>query len=190
MRTLAGPVGLRRPCSQFRNVFSLMPRRLVNLVCERPRLPRTREEAARGGLSGKRFPWGDTISHSQANYYSDASYSYDISPTRGYHPAYQNGDYPYTSPVGSFAPNGYGLYDMAGNVWEWCWDWWGDSNYSTSPGTDPKGPSTGSYPYRVLRGGCWVSYAWRCRAALRDSRPPGDANDITGFRSVLPPGQP
>src|SRR5450759_3939218 len=60
------------------------------------------EKAARGGTSGRRFPWGDTITHSQANYYSDSSYSYDISSTRGFNPSYHAGNYPYTSPVGSF----------------------------------------------------------------------------------------
>jgi hypothetical protein len=76
------------------------------------------EKAARGGLSGKRFPWGDTISHSQANYYSRSSYAYDLSPTRNYHPSYAVGSPPYTSPAGSFVANAYGLQDMAGNVWE------------------------------------------------------------------------
>jgi formylglycine-generating enzyme required for sulfatase activity len=147
------------------------------------------EKAARGGLSGKRFPWGDTISHSQANYYSLADYSYDISPTRGYHPAYNDGVYPYTSPVGSFAPNGYGLYDMAGNVWEWCWDWWDGSYYSSSPGSDPRGPSSGG-SYRVLRGGSWYFLAWLCRAADRNYYWPDRGDDSIGFRSVLPPGQP
>ncbi len=69
------------------------------------------EKAARGGASGHRFPWAevDTISHSQANHYSSTSYGYDIGPTRGYHPLYATGDFPYTSPVGSFGPKGYGL---------------------------------------------------------------------------------
>ena len=82
--------------------------------------------AARGGLRGKRFPWGDTIAHSQANYYSVAWLSYDKSETRGPHPDYADSTNPtsqaQTSPVGSFAPNGYGLYDMAGNAAEWIWD--------------------------------------------------------------------
>jgi formylglycine-generating enzyme len=142
------------------------------------------EKAARGGLSGRRFPWGDTISHSQANYYSSSSYNYDISPTREFHPTYATGGYPFTSPVGSFAANGYGLYDMAGNVWEWCWDWWSGSYYVSSPGTDPRGPATGWG--RVVRGGSWLDFD---RTAYRISPWPDDWDNILGFRSVLPPGQ-
>ena len=68
------------------------------------------EKAARGGLSGKRFPWGDTISQSQANYYAYSGYSYDLSgAVNNYHPSYTAGGTPYTSPVASFAANGYGL---------------------------------------------------------------------------------
>jgi formylglycine-generating enzyme required for sulfatase activity len=63
------------------------------------------EKAARGGLSGKRFPWGDTINHSYANYYN-GSYSYESPQNQGYHPTYAVNDYPNTSPVGSFSANG------------------------------------------------------------------------------------
>jgi formylglycine-generating enzyme required for sulfatase activity len=122
------------------------------------------EYAARGGLNSKRFPWGDTITHSQANYNSASGFSYDISSTRFYHPDYATGDYPYTSPSGAFAANGYGLYDMAGNVWAWCND------------------SSGSF--RSIRGGGWNSGAdgARCRAGHWDN--PGSAYDNLGFRTV------
>ncbi len=142
------------------------------------------EKAARGGTNGHRFPWSnvETITHSQANYQSSTSYSYDVSPTLGYHPTYAVGGTPYTSPVGSFGSNGYGLYDMAGNVWEWCWDWYGSSYYSTSPSTDPQGSPPGSY--RVFRGGRWGSFAFRTSVAHRSSGSPGDANDGVGFRAV------
>jgi len=138
------------------------------------------EKAARGGLSGQRFPWGATITHPQANYWSSSSYSYDISPTRGYHPTYAVGGVPYTSPVGSFAPNGYGLYDMAGNVLEWCWDWHG--LYSSSPSTDPQGPPPGWA--RVPRGGSWPAGAHPVRVAARYTESPGSTRLWMGFRSV------
>jgi formylglycine-generating enzyme required for sulfatase activity len=142
------------------------------------------EKGARGGASGHRFPWSDvdTITHSQANYYSDSSYSYDISPTRGYNPAFNDGIMPYTSPVGSFAPNGYGLYDTAGNVWEWCWDWAG--NYPNTAQTDPRGPGSGST--RVGRGGNWNYYAGHCRDAYRYGNSPNYSATNIGFRCALP----
>lgn len=113
------------------------------------------EKAARGGTAGRRFPWSDTdtIQHKQANYFSRINEAYDISPTRGYHPAYSTNGMPYTSPVGSFGPNGYGLYDMAGNVWEWCWDWRSDSYYANLPMMNPHGPDSGEF--RIFRGGAW-----------------------------------
>jgi formylglycine-generating enzyme required for sulfatase activity len=139
------------------------------------------EKAARGGLSNKRFPWGDTITHSQANYYSSTSYAYDVSPTRGYHPTYDDGVIPYTSPVGSFPANGYGLYDMAGNLWEWCWDW-GSSGYYSDPsaGTDPRGPASGSG--RVFRGGGWGDRPLYLRVTGRSYSNPGGTNINFGFR--------
>jgi formylglycine-generating enzyme required for sulfatase activity len=81
------------------------------------------EKTARGGASGQRFPWGNTISWSQANYYGDplsvlipGGYAYDFATDNTYDPTFATGANPYTSPVGYFAPNGYGLYDMGGKV--------------------------------------------------------------------------
>jgi formylglycine-generating enzyme required for sulfatase activity len=147
------------------------------------------EKAARGGLSGQRFPWGNTISWSQANYYayplSAGGYAYDVNPTSGYDPSFNDGVYPYTSPVGYFAANGYGLYDMAGNVWQWCWDWYG--SYSSGSQTDPRGPASGSY--RVQGGGGWLYDAFLCRSAIRGHEDPTLPSIGYGFRSALPPGQ-
>jgi len=138
------------------------------------------EKAARGGLSGQRFPWGDTISEIQANYSGDTSaYSYDLGPN-GYNAI---GNYPATSPgtspVGYFAPNGYGLYDMAGNVFEWCWDWDGTPY---AGGSDPRGPASGSY--RIFRGGSWYFFAFSARCAYRDFIIPSNPYNFLGFRCV------
>jgi formylglycine-generating enzyme required for sulfatase activity len=141
------------------------------------------EKAARGGAEGRRFPWssGDTISHSQANYRARTYFSYDQSYPAGFHPAHNDGVFPYTSPTGSFGANGYGVYDMAGNVFEWCWDWW--SRYNSDRQTDPKGPASGSA--RVLRGGSWRNDATRSRSASRDAIGPASVYDDYGFRCVL-----
>jgi sulfatase modifying factor 1 len=142
------------------------------------------EKAARGGVAGRRFPWSDTdtIQHARANYQSNFIYSYDTSPSRGYHPTFAVGGFPYTSPVGSFAPNGYGLYDMAGNVWEWVWDWYFGDYYSSGVNSDPRGPASGSG--RVSRGGGWDGYAYYCRVANRLSYSPGSSDYSLGFRLV------
>ena len=160
----------------------------VNWAVNGYRLPTEAEweKAARGGASGHRFPWtdADTITWSRANYYADSgAYSYDVNPIIGHDSNFTNAPPPYTSPVGSFAPNGYGLYDMAGNVSEWCWDWYSSTYYSSSPGTDPRGPVSGSS--RVLRGGTWAYYADGTRCAYRDGlNPPYAYSHYFGFRCV------
>lgn len=149
------------------------------------------EKAARGGLNGQRFPCGNTISWSQANYYGDPlsrdsnGYAYDLATAIDNDPFFDDGIYPYTSPVGSFAPNGYGLYDMAGNVWDWCWDWYG---VPYEGGRDPRGPVSGSS--RVDRGGGWQYYAYDCRSAFRyPLGPMSDTVGNSGFRTVLSPSK-
>ena len=137
------------------------------------------EYAARGGVANRRFPWGDSdeIQHTRANYWSSSNRSYDTSLTRDYHPTYATwGEelITFTSPVGSFAANGYGLYDMAGNVMEWCFDWY---------------PGLEGY-YRVVRGGSWRPHGSDCRVGRRIKYVPYDYFDrYLGFRAVLPPGQ-
>ncbi len=143
------------------------------------RLPREIEweYAARGGVTSKRFPWGtDTIDHDKANYYVYSTNSYD-SGYPGYDTRYSNSITPYTSPVGAFesGKNGYGLYDMAGNVWEWCWDW--------HPGYEGL--------IRIDRGGSWYYASYGCRVGFRDLPDisfgaPGNADFRLGFRTVLP----
>lgn len=147
------------------------------------------ERAARGGADGRRFPWSDsdTIQHERANYFSSSAYSYDTSPTRGYHPDF-TGTPPYTSPAGSFPANDYGLFDMTGNVGEWCWDWYGPDFYETSPENDPRGPPTGRT--RIYRGGSWSESSFYNRLAQRNSAKLPSTSATRGFRTVLSPVSP
>jgi formylglycine-generating enzyme required for sulfatase activity len=137
------------------------------------------EKAARGGLSGQRFPWGSIISESLADYYGDTSHNYDLGPN-GYNAAFTNGVTPYTSPVGYFAPNAYGLYDMAGNVSEWCWDWYVKPY---AGGSDPRGPASANW--RILRGGSWTNdVPINTPCAHRSAHTPSLAFDYLGLRCV------
>jgi formylglycine-generating enzyme len=162
----------------------------VNWAAKGYRLPTEAEweKAARGGASGHRFPWPDanTINWNRANYEAETGFGgYDVNPTSGYDTNFTSGGIPCTSPVGSFAPNGYGLYDMAGNLWEWCWDWYDSAYYSSSPGPDPRGPASSPSGGRVLRGGSWTYYADGSRCAFRGVSGPGTTGGYSfGFRCV------
>lgn len=141
------------------------------------------ECAARGGLEARRFPWADSdvITHAYANYRSNTNVWYDQSPTRGFHPVYGNSR-PRSSPVGSFAANHYGLYDMIGNIYEWVHDW--AARYERVFQRDPLGPATGTF--KVLRGGSWYTTAERATCAARyvSARPEEAIGDV-GFRVVV-----
>lgn len=88
--------------------------------------------------------------------------------------------YFHTAPVGSFLPNAWGLHDMHGNVWEWCWDWW--APYADAALVDPQGPSGGSH--KAERGGCWETGPGMCRAAYRHNVEPDQKRSYLGFRIV------
>ncbi len=142
------------------------------------------EKAVRGGHESNRFAWASIqiISHTYANYMSTGSLSYDASGNAGYHPVYNTGTTPYTNPGGAFEANGYGLHDMPGNVWEWCWDRYSATYYAGSPIHNPRGPVLGTT--RILRGGSWKEYPGYCRAADRGDHVPTGSFNHFGFRCV------
>jgi len=136
------------------------------------------EYAARGGLEGKKFPWGDEEVDEggwRANIWQGSF------PT---HNSLEDG-YLTTAPTRSFEPNGYGLWQPVGNVWEWCEDWFSPDYYRHSPITRPAGPERGQA--RVLRGGsylCHISYCNRYRNSARSQNTPDSSMGNAGFRTV------
>lgn len=134
------------------------------------------EYAARGGLDGQQFPWGN-----------------DLEPGGRHMMNVFQGDFPGrndcadgwagTSPVGIFEPNGFGLVDCTGNVWEWCGDYFDPRQYLAGSAEDPRGPEAGDQ--RVIRGGsylCHASYCRRYRVDARSSNSPDSSSGNTGFR--------
>lgn len=130
------------------------------------------EYAARAG-STTPFSFGSIISTTVANYNGNFIYG-GGSKGENRHK---------TTNVGNFQPNPIGLYDMHGNVWEWCQDLYDSDYYRTSPEHNPSGPSSG--PYRVLRGGGWFSNPWNLRSADRNRMVQGHRFGFIGFRLVL-----
>ncbi|MDL2321828.1 formylglycine-generating enzyme family protein [Desulfosarcina sp. OttesenSCG-928-B08] len=121
---------------------------------------------------------------------STSTYSFgDDADQIGRYAWYEGNSGEKTHPVGQKQPNNWGLYDMHGNVWEWCQDWYGENYYRNSSSSDPKGPSSGEY--RVNRGGGWGNSAGFCRSALRSSSSPGDRSNSLGigFRLAFSPGR-
>jgi formylglycine-generating enzyme required for sulfatase activity len=138
------------------------------------------EYACRAG-STTAFHFGDGLSSTQANF-------------NGNYPLGQAAKAPFlqkTAKVGSFPPNAWGLYDMHGNVSEWCADWYDPDYYKNSPKEDPKGPGKGVVAtgfaedhFRVVRGGCWLDEARACRSAYRFRLQSSEPYRLVGFRVV------
>jgi formylglycine-generating enzyme required for sulfatase activity len=123
------------------------------------------ERAARGDLEKRRYPWGDDIDPSRANFLPDPG----VKRYRG------------TRPVGSFAPNGFALYDMVGNVWEWVADWYAAEAYRNGGRRNPQGPPDGRL--RLVRGGSWVTHdVEQLRCAHRHTVPADTYAYSIGFR--------
>ncbi len=135
------------------------------------------EKAARGGLAEKKYPWGDECTHDDANYRGYLPRDYLLGLIK-----VEKDRWKYTAPVGSFAANGYGLYDMGGNVWEWCADWYDSRYYVYSPPNNPLGPDSGST--RVVRGGSWDDNLHLLRVAFRHRHDPTSTGLSIGFRCV------
>ena len=144
------------------------------------------EYAARGGLSGKRYPWGDPAPNgSQCNYADKNANTVltEINEEWTWSNMQVNDGYAKCAPVGRYEPNGYGLYDMGGNVSEWCADWYGKFYYKNTTSKNPLGPNSGTT--RVLRGGSWPNSVKYIRVANRNDGNPDDRNSNCGFRCVL-----
>jgi formylglycine-generating enzyme required for sulfatase activity len=129
-------------------------------------------------MAGRRFPWGDDL---------EPGGEHRMNVFQGRFPAADDAadGYAGTAPANAFEPNGYGMYQMTGNVWEWAADWFDPGYYARSPADDPAGPADGAA--RVMRGGsylCHASYCNRYRVDARSSSTPDSSTGNVGFRVV------
>ena len=131
------------------------------------------EVAARGGMKDSTYSWGNIVESGKANFC-------DLLCEKKWKEKHFEDGFTNTAPVGSFPPNSYGLYDMAGNVYEWVFDWYDKEYYSNSPKKNPKGPQIGEY--RVMRGGSWINYSVGVRPADRTDAKPSKRLNFVGFR--------
>jgi formylglycine-generating enzyme required for sulfatase activity len=123
------------------------------------------EKAARGGSEGAKYPWGETCDPSHCHYLTDAA----------------DKNFRSTCPTGMYPANGYGLFDMVGNVWEWVSDWYDAEYYGVDSSENPRGPESGSL--RIVRGGSWVcDDVEMLRSAYRHKVPPDTYAYSVGFR--------
>ncbi|HEU5011707.1 MAG TPA: formylglycine-generating enzyme family protein [Roseiflexaceae bacterium] len=136
------------------------------------------EYAARGGLDQQRYPWGDELTPNGEHRMNVWQGTFPTENT-------QEDGYFGTAPANAFPPNGYGLYNMTGNVWEWCQDWFSATFHRTTRRANPIGPRTGTH--KVMRGGsylCHASYCFRYRVAARSANTPDSSTGNLGFRCV------
>jgi len=169
-----GAVGYCNWCSaqESRPICYDLATSTCNFAANGYRLPTEAEweYAGRGGLEYYMYPWGNDADYSKANWENSGD-------------PYESGSYPYTTPVGYYQANGYGLYDMAGNVWEWCNDWYNMDYYSWSPYNNPRGPASDFR--RVFRGGCLQYDHLISRTAHRGYATPKTLRSYGGFRTVV-----
>lgn len=137
------------------------------------------EYAARGGLEGVHYPWGAE---------REPGGEHRMNVYQGEFPIEDTGDDGWvgTCPVGSYPPNGFGLHEVTGNVWEWCADWFSPDTYCRGPVVAPAGPDSGEA--KVMRGGsylCHESYCWRYRVDSRSANTPDSSTGNIGFRVAV-----